>query len=210
MTPTWSSRTSPSAVTDVQAVIVDDMVATGFTGVENMEILVGEVVVVLGIGPVGLMAVAAAALRGAGRIIAVGSRPNTVALAKQYGATDIVDYKQGDVTEQIMTLTSGHPVDSVLVASGGSASEQISMALELVEVRRSRGVRLGLLRRRRRDHSLRRLELGHQRQVVHRTLAGQAATTSVSSRSSSTESSTPHLWSPTSFTGGKASTKAWT
>jgi len=66
--------------------MVDDMVATGFTGVENMEILVGEVVVVLGISPVGLMAVAAAALRGAGRIIAVGSRPKTVALARQYGA----------------------------------------------------------------------------------------------------------------------------
>jgi threonine dehydrogenase-like Zn-dependent dehydrogenase len=123
----------PDAVTDVQAVMVDDMVATGFTGVENMEILVGEVVVVLGIGPVGLMAVAAAALRGAGRIIAVGSRPKTVALARQYGATDIVDYKQGDVSEQIMSLTGGRPVDSVLVASGGSASEQISMALKLVK-----------------------------------------------------------------------------
>jgi threonine dehydrogenase-like Zn-dependent dehydrogenase len=47
----------PDAVTDIQAVMVDDMVATGFTGVENMEIKVGEVVVVLGIGPVGLMGV---------------------------------------------------------------------------------------------------------------------------------------------------------
>jgi threonine dehydrogenase-like Zn-dependent dehydrogenase len=123
----------PDSVTDIQAVMVDDMVATGFTGVENMEIQVGEVVVVLGIGPVGLMGVAAAALRGAGRIIAVGSRPNTVKVAKQYGATDVVDYKQGDVIEQIMALTGGQPVDSVLVASGGSASEQISMALELVK-----------------------------------------------------------------------------
>jgi isopropanol dehydrogenase (NADP+) len=123
----------PDAVTDIQAVMVDDMVATGFTGVENMEIKVGEVVVVLGIGPVGLMAVAAAALRGAGRIVAVGSRPNTVELAKRYGATDVVDYKQGDVAEQIMALTGGKPVDSVLIASGGSASEQISMALQLVK-----------------------------------------------------------------------------
>ena len=55
------------------------------------------------------MAVAAAALRGAGRIIAVGSRPKTVELARQYGATDIVDDKQGDVTEQIMALTGAGP-----------------------------------------------------------------------------------------------------
>jgi NADPH:quinone reductase-like Zn-dependent oxidoreductase len=47
-----------------------------------------------------------------------------VELARQYGATDIVDYKQGDATEQMMTLTGGQPVDNVLVASGGSASEQ--------------------------------------------------------------------------------------
>jgi len=39
------------------------------------------------------MGVAGAALRGAGRIIAVGSRPNTMKLAGQYGATDLVDYK---------------------------------------------------------------------------------------------------------------------
>ena len=42
-------------VTDVQAVCVDDMAATGFTGVERMEIQFGEVVVILGVGPVGLM-----------------------------------------------------------------------------------------------------------------------------------------------------------
>ncbi|MFF1257376.1 zinc-binding dehydrogenase [Streptomyces sp. NPDC058321] len=76
---------------------------------------------------------AAAALRGAGRIIAVGSRPNTMALASQYGATDLVDYKQGDVYEQIMALTGGVQVDSALVASGGSASDQIGTAMKITK-----------------------------------------------------------------------------
>lgn len=123
----------PDGVTDVQAVAVDDMAATGFTGVERMNIQFGEVVVIMGVGPVGLMGVAGAALRGAGRIIAVGSRPATMDLARTYGATDLVDYKAGDVYDQIMALTSGEPVDSVLVASGGNASDQISTAMRLTK-----------------------------------------------------------------------------
>lgn len=123
----------PDSVTDVQAVSVDDMAATGFTGIEKLEIQFGEVVVVLGVGPVGLMGVAGAALRGAGRIIAVGSRPTTMKLATEYGATDLVDYKEGDVYDQVMALTGGQQVDAVLVASGGSASEQISTAMRMTK-----------------------------------------------------------------------------
>lgn len=123
----------PDSVTDIQAVMVPDMVGTGFTGVERMEVQYGETVLIMGIGPVGLMGVAAAALRGAGRIIAVGSRPNTVELARQYGATDIIDYKKGDVLEQVMTLTGGKPVDSVLIASGGGASDNFTLAMKAVK-----------------------------------------------------------------------------
>jgi threonine dehydrogenase-like Zn-dependent dehydrogenase len=77
----------PDGVTDEQALMVPDMVATGFTGVERMEIEFGDRVAVIGVGPVGLMGVAGAALRGAGEIVAVGSRPKTLELAHIYGAT---------------------------------------------------------------------------------------------------------------------------
>lgn len=50
-------------------------------------------VVVIGIGPVGLMAVAGAASKGAGRIFARGSRPKCVEVAQAYGATDIINYR---------------------------------------------------------------------------------------------------------------------
>ncbi|HHU18364.1 MAG TPA: zinc-binding dehydrogenase [Clostridiales bacterium] len=62
---------------------------------------------------------AAAKLRGAGRIIATGTRPDCVALAKEYGATDILSYKDGDLVEQIMGLTGGVGVDACIVAGGG-------------------------------------------------------------------------------------------
>jgi len=43
------------------------------------------------------MAVAGSKLRGAGRIIGVGSRPTCVEAAKFYGASDIVNYRNGDI-----------------------------------------------------------------------------------------------------------------
>jgi len=108
----------PEGVSLEAACMVTDMMTTGFYGSELADIKFGDTVVVFGIGPVGLMAVAGAKLSGAGRLIAVGTRPNCVALAKEYGATDIVSYKEGDVAEQIMAITGGKGVDAAIVAGG--------------------------------------------------------------------------------------------
>lgn len=102
------------------AVMIPDMMTTGFHGAELAEIALGASVAVFGIGPVGLMAVAGAKLRGAGRIFVVGSRPVCVEAAKYYGATDVVNYKNGPIEEQIMKLTDGKGVDAVII-SGGNA-----------------------------------------------------------------------------------------
>ena len=58
----------------------------------------------MGIGPVGLMAVAGAVLAGASRILAIGTRPNCVEVAKSYGATDIVSYKDFAIRKGMMSL----------------------------------------------------------------------------------------------------------
>jgi threonine dehydrogenase-like Zn-dependent dehydrogenase len=102
------------------AVMIPDMMTTGFHGAELAEIELGATVAVFGIGPVGLMAVAGAKLRGAGRIIAVGSRPVCVDAAKYYGATDIVNYKDGPIDSQIMDLTEGKGVDAAIIAGGNA------------------------------------------------------------------------------------------
>lgn len=122
----------PDGVSDLEAVMIPDMLGTGFTGINKLNIQFGDTVVVLGIGPVGLMGVLGAQLRGAGRIIAVGGRELTKKIAREYGATDIVDYHDGEVKEQILALVGEELIDSVLIASGGSASEQITLAFELV------------------------------------------------------------------------------
>ena len=99
------------------ACMLSDMVPTGFHGAELADIQFGDNVAVIGIGPVGLMAVAAAAIRGAANIYAVGSRKNCVELAKEYGATHIVNYRNGDIVEQILRLNGG-PVDKIIIAGG--------------------------------------------------------------------------------------------
>ncbi len=64
----------PEGVTLEQAVMVPDMMCTAFEGVRQLDPAFGASVAVLGIGPVGLMAVRAAVLRGAGKVFAIGSR----------------------------------------------------------------------------------------------------------------------------------------
>ena len=108
----------PSSVDPAAAVMLSDMVPTGLHGVELADVQYGDSVCVIGIGPVGLMSVAGAALRGAGRLFAVGSRPNCIEVAKAYGATDIINYRYGDIVTQIMDKTGGKGVDKVIVAGG--------------------------------------------------------------------------------------------
>ncbi len=113
------------------AAMIADMVPTGLHGVELADVKFGDNVAVIGIGPVGLMAVAGTAIRGAANIYAVGSRPNCVELAKEFGATDIINYKNGDIVEQIMDITKGEGVDKVVIAGGDN--DTFAQALKILK-----------------------------------------------------------------------------
>lgn len=110
----------PDSLSPEEACMLSDMVPTGFHGVELADVKFGDTVLVIGIGPVGLMAVAGANLRGAARIIAVGTRPKCIEVAKAYGAREFVNYKDGDIAEQVMDLTQGKGVDKVIIAGGNN------------------------------------------------------------------------------------------
>ena len=109
----------PDNINPVDACMLSDMVPTGFHGVELADVQFGDSVLVIGIGPVGLMSVAGANLRGASRIIAVGTRPKCIEVAKGYGATDFISYKDGPIADQVLAMTDGKGVDRVIVAGGG-------------------------------------------------------------------------------------------
>lgn len=121
----------PEGMTIEQAAMLPDMVTTGIHGAELADIEVGATVAVIGIGPVGLMAVVGARLRGAARILAIGNRPKTVELAKHYGATDIIDYKKGDIVKQVLAATKGLGADNVIIAGGPGAV--LGQAVEMVK-----------------------------------------------------------------------------
>lgn len=100
------------------AVMLSDMVPTGLHGAELADVQFGDKVLVIGIGPVGLMSVAGAQLRGASEIYAVGTRPKCIEVAKEFGATEIISYKDGSISEQVLKLTNNQGVDKVIVAGG--------------------------------------------------------------------------------------------
>ena len=108
----------PDDIDAAAATMLSDMVPTGFHGVELADVQFGDDVCVIGIGPVGLMAVAGAALRGASNLYAVGSRKKCTEVAREYGATDIINYREGSIVEQIMEKTHGKGVDRVVIAGG--------------------------------------------------------------------------------------------
>lgn len=119
----------PDSITIEQAIMMPDMMTTGFHGAELADVQYGASVAVIGIGPVGLMAVAASALRGAGRLFAVGSRSCCIDVALAYGATDIINYRNGSIVEQIVKANSGCQVDHVIVAGGNEDVMQQAVAM---------------------------------------------------------------------------------
>lgn len=120
----------PQGVSIEQALMCVDVMTTGFTGAEYANIKVGDTVCVMGIGPVGLMAIAGAAHLGAARILAVGTRPICVDLAYHYGASEVLSYKDGDIVQQILNITEGIGPDSVILAGGGD--EVFTQAIDMV------------------------------------------------------------------------------
>ena len=121
----------PDGVDPAEAVMLSDMVPTGLHGVELADVQFGDTVCVVGIGPVGLMAVAGAALRGASRLFAVGSRPVCVEAAQAYGATDVINYREGDIVQQVLDKTHGKGVDRVILAGGDN--DTFRQAVEMVK-----------------------------------------------------------------------------
>lgn len=114
----------PDDVSDAAAVYCCDMLSTGFMGAEYANIPIGGTAVVFALGPVGLMAIAGARLRGAGLIIGVDAVPKRRELAREYGADVTIDITKEDAVARILELTGGEGVDSAIEALGSEKTLQ--------------------------------------------------------------------------------------
>lgn len=109
----------PENVSDEHGVLLSDIFPTGFEmGVQYGQTKPGDVVAVIGAGPVGLAVIATAKLYGAAKIIAVDLDANRVEQARKFGATHGVNSGDADWREQIMTQTDGWGVDVAVEAVG--------------------------------------------------------------------------------------------
>jgi threonine dehydrogenase-like Zn-dependent dehydrogenase len=101
---------------------LSDVMCTGHHAAVSAGVKPGDVVAVVGDGAVGLCAIIAAKRLGASRIIALSRNPTRQAVAKEFGATDIVEERGEDAIAVIMTLTDGMGVDAALECVGTDQS----------------------------------------------------------------------------------------
>jgi alcohol dehydrogenase len=121
----------PEGVSDEAALMLSDILPTGFEiGVRNGRVKPGDVVAVIGAGPVGLAAMMTAGLYGASRIIAIDLDDNRVEQAKGFGATDGVNSGGASWSDEVLAMTDGLGVDVAIEAVGVPAT--FEMATDLI------------------------------------------------------------------------------
>jgi len=91
-----------------RAALIGCGVTTGLGSVFNTaKVRPGTTVAVIGCGGIGLNCIQGAAISGAGKVVAVDRVPHKLDLAKQFGATHVVDASAGDPIAQVQELTGG-------------------------------------------------------------------------------------------------------
>jgi alcohol dehydrogenase len=121
----------PAGMTDAEGILLSDILPTGFEiGVQYGQVSPGDVVAVIGSGPVGLSAVMTAGLYGPAKVIAVDLDSARLKRAAEFGATDTVNSGDADWKEQVLALTDGAGVDVAIEAVG--VPQTFTMATEIV------------------------------------------------------------------------------
>jgi threonine dehydrogenase-like Zn-dependent dehydrogenase len=101
---------------------LSDVMCTGYHAAVSAGVKPGDTVAVVGDGAVGLSAVLAAKKLGASRIIALSRNPARQAVAKEFGATDIVEERGHEAVEVVLRLTDRAGVDAALECVGTDQS----------------------------------------------------------------------------------------
>lgn len=120
----------PAGVPAEEAVMISDILPTGHEiGIQYGRVKPGDVVAVVGAGPVGLAAIATAGLYGPSRVIAIDLDANRVEQAKRFGASDGVVASDPDWKDQVLALTDGLGVDVSIEAVGIPATWDMTLSI---------------------------------------------------------------------------------
>lgn len=108
---------------------LSDVMCTGHHAAVSAGVKAGDVVAVIGDGAVGLCAVLAASRLGAERIIALSRNPARQALARGFGATDILAERGEEANQAVLEMTDGVGVDAALECVGTGQSMATAFAI---------------------------------------------------------------------------------
>ena len=111
----------PDGLSDEQVLFLTDILPTGYMAAENCAIAPGDVVAVWGCGPVGQFAIQSAYLLGAERVIAIDEVPERLAMARELGKAETIDFSAADVQQALKELTGGRGPDACIDAVGMEA-----------------------------------------------------------------------------------------
>src|SRR5579863_2185224 len=121
----------PEGLSDAQGILLSDILPTGFEiGVQYGQVKPGDVIAIIGSGPVGLASVMTARLYGPSKIIAIDLDDSRLKRAADFGATDTVNSGDKDWKEQVLALTDGQGVDVAIEAVG--VPQTFTMAVDIV------------------------------------------------------------------------------
>lgn len=119
----------PDQVSDEQAVMLCDVASTGFSAVEAAGTRFGDIVAVIGQGPVGLAATVAARLSGAALVLGIDASSERLEFARGFGADVVLSSESQDVVAQVRELTGGRMADVVVEAVGIPATFATALRL---------------------------------------------------------------------------------
>lgn len=109
----------PESADPEALVMLSDILPTGFEiGVLAGQVKPGDTVAVVGAGPIGMAVLLTARFYSPSRVIMIDMDPERLEVSRQFGATDVIDARDGKAVEKVMAMTGGKGVDVSVEAVG--------------------------------------------------------------------------------------------
>jgi alcohol dehydrogenase len=125
-----STHPAPAGVSDEALLMLADILPTGYeVGVLNGRVVPGDVVAVVGAGPIGLSAIMGAKLYSPSHVVAIDKADSRLDAAKQFGADILVNNDREDPEAVIASLTGGLGADVTIEAVGVPATFELAARL---------------------------------------------------------------------------------
>lgn len=114
----------PNELTDKQVLMCPDILSTGIKGSENLDIKLGDTVVLVAQGPIGLCATIGAKLLGASTIITADTDDIRLEMSRKFGATHTVNITKENLLEKVKEITGGRMADGAVECLGLNSTFQ--------------------------------------------------------------------------------------